>query len=81
MQVTLRKMENSKVLVPEPIRPQLGPRVAANQHVRDGVIERRPVRRNAREGWAAEARRLALQGTDVLVWPEFGHERDEHLIW
>jgi antitoxin MazE len=48
---------------------------------RDGVIEIRPIRRNAREGWAEDARRLADEGQDALVWPEFANEGDEDLEW
>ena len=46
-----------------------------------GNIPIRPVRRNPREGWAEDARRLAEQGDDVLVWPEFANEADNQLVW
>jgi antitoxin MazE len=49
--------------------------------VRDGVIEIRPVRRNPRQGWSEDARRLAEQGDDVLAWPELGNEGDKDLRW
>jgi len=48
---------------------------------RDGVIEIRAVRRNPREGWAEDARRLAEQGGDALVWPEVANEGDDELVW
>ena len=49
--------------------------------VRDGVIEIRAVRRNPREGWAEDARRLAEQGDDALVWPEMANAGDVNLVW
>jgi antitoxin MazE len=49
--------------------------------VRDGVIEIRAIRRNPREGWADDARRLAAQGDDVLIWPEVSNEGDDKLVW
>ena len=53
----------------------------ADLQVRDGVIEIRAVRRNPREGWADDARRLAAQGGDALVWPEVANEGDSKLVW
>jgi antitoxin MazE len=53
----------------------------ADLQVRDGVIEIRPLRRNPREGWAEDARRLAEQSDDTLVWPEFANEGDDKLVW
>lgn len=82
MEVAIRKMGNSQgVLIPKPILAQLGLGDRADLQVRDGVIEIRPIRRNPREGWAEDARRLAEQGADALVWPEFVNEGDEELRW
>ena len=68
MEVTIRKMGNSQgVLIPKPILAQLGLEGSADLRVRDGVIEIRPVRRNPREGWAEDARRVAEAGDDALV--------------
>jgi len=36
--------------------------------VRDGVTEIRAVRRNPRECWTDDARLLAEEGGDALVW-------------
>ncbi|MBC7484077.1 MAG: AbrB/MazE/SpoVT family DNA-binding domain-containing protein [Rhizobacter sp.] len=81
MEVAIRKMGNSQgVLIPEPILAQLGLEGTADLQVRDGVIEIRAVKRNPREGWAEDARRLAAGG-DVLVWPELANEGDEALVW
>ena len=82
MEVAIRKMGNSQgVLIPKPILAQVGLEGTADLQVRDGVIEIRPLRRNPREGWAEDARRLAEEGQDALVWPEFGNEGDKKLAW
>ena len=80
MQVTTRKMRNSNaVRVPKSILRRRGLEVATERPIRDGVVASRAVRRDPREGWAGDARRLALR-FDVLVWPELGNEDDEYLI-
>ena len=82
MQVTIRRMGNSQgILIPKPILTQLGLEGKADLQVRDGVIEIRPVQRNLREGWAQDAKRLAQDGQDALVWPEFGNQADADLTW
>ncbi len=82
MQVAIRKMGNSQgVLIPKPILAQVGLEGAADLQVRNGVIEIRPLRRNPREGWAADAARLALRGDDALLWPEIGNAADGELVW
>ena len=82
MEVTIRKMGNSQgVLIPKPILAQLGLEGSADLQVRDGVIEIRPLRRNPREGWADDARRLAAQGDDAPVWPALANLGDDELIW
>jgi antitoxin MazE len=69
------------VLIPKPNLAQVGLEGTADLQVRDGVIEIRAVRRNPREGWADDARRLAGQGGDALVWPEVANEGDDELVW
>jgi len=82
MQVTIRKMGNSQgVLIPKPILAHLGLEGVADLQVRDGAIEIRPLRRNPREGWADDARRLAEQGGDTLVWPALANAGDDELVW
>lgn len=82
MEVAIRKMGNSQgVLIPKPILAQLGLEGRADLQVLDGVIEIRAVRRNPREGWADDARRLAQRGDDALVWPEVANAGDEDLVW
>ncbi len=82
MEVAIRRMGNSQgVLIPKPILAQLGLAGSADLQVRDGVIEIRPIRRNPREGWADDAKRLAQQGGDALVWPEVANEGDAEIVW
>jgi antitoxin MazE len=82
VEVAIRKMGNSQgVLIPKPILAQVGLEGTADLQVRDGVIEIRPVRRNLREGWADDARRIAGQHEDALVWPEFANAGDSELVW
>jgi antitoxin MazE len=82
MEVAIRKMGNSQgVLIPKPILAQVGLQDTADLQVRDGVIEIRAVRRNPRQGWADDARRLAQQGGDTMVWPEVANEGDDRLVW
>ena len=82
MEVAIRKMGNSQgVLIPKPILAQLGLEGTADLQVRDGVIEIRAVKRNPREGWAEDGRRLAAAGGDALVWPELANEGDDALVW
>ncbi|HEY5475568.1 MAG TPA: hypothetical protein VIK11_02530 [Tepidiformaceae bacterium] len=82
MEVAIRKMGNSQgVLIPKPILAQVGLEGTADLQVHDGVIEIRPLRHNPREGWADDAKRLAEQGDDALVWPEVPNADDTDLIW
>ena len=82
MQVSIRTMGNSKgVLIPKPILEQTGLLDVADLQVNNGVIEIRPVKRNPREGWAADSQRIAQAGNDALVWPEFGNADDKDLQW
>lgn len=82
MEVAIRKMGNSQgVLIPKPILAQVGLEGTADLQVRDGVIEIRPVHRNPREGWADDARRIAEQGDNALVWPAFANDGDDELVW
>jgi antitoxin MazE len=82
MQVAIRTMGNSKgILIPKPILEQTGLLDAADLQVNNGVIEIRPLRRNPREGWAADSQRLAQSGDDALAWPEFANAGDKDLRW
>ena len=82
MQVAIRTMGNSRgVLIPKPILEQTGLLDAADLQVKNGVIEIRPLKRNPRQGWAADSQRVAQTGDDALVWPEFANAEDKDLKW
>lgn len=82
MQVAIRTMGNSKgVLIPKPILEQTGLLDAADLQVNNGVIEIRPIKRNPREGWAADSQRVAQSVDDALVWPEFANADNKDLQW
>ena len=49
--------------------------------LRARVIEIRPVRCNPRQRWAEDARRIADQGDDALLWPEVANQGDDELVW
>ena len=82
MQVAIRTMGNSRgVLIPKPILEQTGLLDTADLQVKNGVIEIRPLKRNPREGWAADSQRIAQAGDDVLLWPAFANADDASLQW
>ena len=82
MQIRIRKFGNSHgVLIPKTILALVGLDGSADLQVRDGVIEIRPLRRNAREGWAQDAQRIASEGGDSLAWPELADAGDTGLVW
>ena len=82
MKVSLRKIGRSQGLpIPKSMLVLVGLEGTADLPVRDGVIEIRAVRRNPREGWAEDARRLAAQGGDALLWPKVANEGDSKLVW
>jgi antitoxin MazE len=67
--------------MPKPVLAQIGLEGVAHLQVRNGVIEIRVVRRNRREGWADDARRLAGQHGDALLWPASSNAGDDGLAW
>lgn len=82
MQVAIRKMGNSHgILIPKPILAQTGLTESADLIVNNGVIEIRPIKTNPRAGWAEDSKRIAAEGDDSLVWPEFANEGDSELVW
>ncbi len=82
MQVAIRKMGNSKgIVIPKPILAHVGLEGCADLQLKNGVIEIRPLKRNPRAGWAKDSQRIAQASDDQLVWPEFGDEDSEELVW
>jgi antitoxin MazE len=86
MQTALRKMGNSTgMILPKPILKALGVTTGASMElvVEEGRVIATPVRREAREGWEADAARigaapLTLEDQD---WLSFGNEGDDALEW
>lgn len=80
----VKKFGNSAgVIIPKPLLAELGAQAGDSVELRleDGriVIERVAV--PIRKGWAEDAQRLAAEGDDGMVWPEFGNDEDAKLTW
>jgi antitoxin MazE len=43
--------------------------------------KRKPVKQRPRDGWAEASRKIAEDGDDNLVWPEFPNADDAALRW
>ena len=84
MRAAVRKMGNSSgVIIPKPILNELGVKAGdtIEMTLEAGKVILAPVKKHPREGWAEDAKALAEAGDDGLVWPEFGNEDDENLVW
>lgn len=84
MRASLRKMGNSSgVIIPKPILNELGVKAGdkVEMTVKGGRIILAPIEAHPRAGWAEASKALAESGDDGLVWPEFGNEGDEDLVW
>lgn len=82
MRVPLRKMGNSSgVIIPKPFLAQIGASSVVEMSIEDGRIVVQAEERPPRSGWADASRRLAQEGDDGVVWPEFGNAGDEALEW
>lgn len=82
MNTTLRRLGNSQgVIIPKPLLAQVGLTGDATMTVENGAIVLRPFNRSPREGWAEASRAIAGAGDDAPVWPDFGNEADEALVW
>ena len=82
MKTAIRKMGNSRgVIIPKPVLAQVGLTDEAIMTVVDGALVLRPVTKAPREGWAGDSRRVAEEGDDSPIWPEFGNIGDERMKW
>lgn len=84
MRAAVRKFGNSTALVlPEALLAALG--ATAGDELTVSVETGRVVIERAgfdpRAGWAEDAARLAAEGDDGLVWPEFANDGDADLKW
>ncbi|ATU90927.1 AbrB/MazE/SpoVT family DNA-binding domain-containing protein [Phyllobacterium zundukense] len=84
MKSAVRKIGNSSgVIIPKPFFAEIGskPGDKVDMLVEDGRIIITPVHSELRAGWPEDAKRVADEGDDALVWPEFSNEDDRELKW
>lgn len=84
MQSSLKKIGNSTgVLIPKPLLTEIGAKTgdSIDLSVENGRIVMELVAKVPRAGWAEASKRLATEGDDGLVWPEFANEGDDQLKW
>jgi antitoxin MazE len=82
MKVAIRRLGNSQgVIIPKPILAQVGLVAEAEMRVEKGAIVLERPATAPRVGWAEASKRLASQGDDALVWPEFENEADKDIKW
>lgn len=84
MRASVRKMGNSSgVIIPKPILNELGVKAGdeVEMTLEAGKVILAPLQPHPRAGWAEASKALAASGDDALVWPEFGNEGDEDLVW
>jgi antitoxin MazE len=82
MKVAIRRLGNSQgVIIPKPILAQVGLVGEAEMRVENGAIVLERPAAAPRAGWAEASERLAAQGDDALVWPDFENESDKDIKW
>ena len=82
MLTSIRRMGNSQgVLIPKPILQQVGFNDEVEMVVVGNTVILQHPKPAVRAGWAEASRELAAGGDDALVWPEFGNEDDDKLVW
>ncbi len=84
MRVILRKMGNSSgVIIPKPFLAEIGAQTGGDveMSVEDGRIVIASAQHRPREGWRDASLKIAANGADELIWPEFGNVDDETLAW
>ena len=84
MQSSLKKIGNSAgVVIPKPMLAEIGAKAgdSIDLTVENGRIVIQPLAKPVRAGWAEDSKRLAAEGDDGLVWPEFANDDDDQLVW
>ncbi len=84
MQTAIRKMGNSSgVIIPKAILAELKVAVgdAVEMRTENGKVMIEPIRKNLREGWAEDAKRIAAEEAIDTEWLELPNEADETLVW
>lgn len=83
VKAAIHRIGNSQgVILPKPLLRQVGLTEGEVELTveRDAIVLRKP-KRNVREGWAEDSKKLAAAGDDTLVWPDFPNKGDDELIW
>jgi antitoxin MazE len=83
MRVSIHRIGNSQgVILPKPLLAQLG--LVGNELEmtieKESIVLRKPPKA-VRAGWGEAAKRMVEEGEGGLVWPEFGNDGDEDLVW
>ncbi|MDQ0322554.1 antitoxin MazE [Pararhizobium capsulatum DSM 1112] len=81
---SVKKFGNSAgVIIPKPLLSEVGVEAgdSVEMHVEGDRIVIERVVKSIRQGWAEDAKRIAAEGDDHLVWPEFTNEEDGKLKW
>ncbi|SEG61615.1 AbrB/MazE/SpoVT family DNA-binding domain-containing protein [Bosea lathyri] len=84
MHSSLKKIGNSAgVVIPKPMLAEIGAKAgdSIDLTVENGRIVIQPLAKPVRAGWAEDSKRLAAEGDDGLVWPEFANDDDDQLVW
>ncbi len=66
-------LEQARVVLEHLARSTLAVAHASDLQIKSEKNEIPPLKRNPREGWAADSQRVAQSGDDALVWPEFAN--------
>jgi antitoxin MazE len=82
MLTTIRRMGNSRgILIPKPLLKQAGLEDEAEILLEGNALVIRQPKRAPRSGWAEASRKIAANGEDGLVMPEFANEADADWSW
>jgi antitoxin MazE len=82
LHLQIRQIGNSRgVVIPKAILEQVGFEDEADLIIEgDRLVLSKP-KKNPREGWAEDSKRIAEAGEDSLVLGDFMNEGDEDWVW
>jgi antitoxin MazE len=81
---SIKKFGNSSgLIIPKPFLSEVGVDAGDNVEIRveGNCIIVQPIMKSSRQGWVEDAKRIAAEGDDALVWPEFANADDGKLEW
>ncbi len=82
MRTTIRRIGNSRgVLIPKPLLDQAGLDGEAEILLEGNALIIRQPKRALRSGWAEASKKIAANGEDSLVLPDFANEADADWSW